>query len=335
MDNYLKSKLLNILENQREKLGEDVYCHILDFFKGYEKICKSQNLEEEKLESLLTLYLELIKKELKEPTQFEIYQPRKTFPVDFYSLAVNLLTPLIDKERSTILGTENIDKIACILNSSENVILFANHQVEADPTILAVLLEKKYPDLIKNMISVAGARVTSDPVTIPFTLGQNVICVYSKKYFDAHLDKKKDMQQHNSSAMVTLKHILDGGGKCIYIAPSGGRDRKDQNGNLYPAYFDPKSIELMRIVGSKSKAKTHFFPLALHTYDVMPPPEKIKKEIGEQRKMCHSPVHIYFGEEISMLSPSIKDKADKDTFMDTQSQNIYQIVTKLYEKMIK
>jgi glycerol-3-phosphate O-acyltransferase len=335
MGKFLKSDLLNILEKERANLGENVYGYILEFFKGYETICSKLSLDVSSVAKNLTLYVDLIKKEVQNPTTFGIYHERETSPIDFYKFAITLFSPLIDQKKSTIHGEENIEKILSIMEKGENVILFANHQIEGDPTILAILLEKKYPDLIKNMISIAGARVTTDPITVPFTLGQNVICVYSKKYFDIHSDKKKQMQQHNSSAMVTLKHILDLGGKCIYIAPSGGRDRKDADGNLYPAAFDPKSIELMRLVGSKSKGKTHYFPLALYTYPVMPPPEKIKKEIGEQRKMCHSAVHINFGEEIAMFSPSKEDKEDKDTFRETQSKNIHAIVTKLYEKITK
>lgn len=329
----MKSKVLEVLENERAGLSNEVYNHIRAFFHSYDKIHADQNLDSSEVISVLTEYLGMIKKELTSPTKFDIFHKREVAPVDYYSFAKRLLSPFIDKKSSKIFGKDNIEEILSILARGENVMLLSNHQAEGDPTLLAALLDDHYPNLIENMIAVAGSRVTTDPITIPLTRGQNLLCVYSKKYFEIYADRKKEMQQHNSSSMLALRHVLNEGGKLVFVAPSGGRDRKDADGNLTPAPFDPESIELMRLVGAKSKKKTHYFPLAVYTYDILPPPEKIKKAIGEQRKMCHSPVHVNFGKEYLMSVPSAEEKKEKQSFRKKQAGTIHKAVKTLYEEI--
>ena len=142
------------------------------------------------------------------------------------------------------------------------------------------------------------------------------------------------MQQHNSASMLTLRHLLNEGGKCVYVAPSGGRDRIDANGLLSPAVFDDQSIELMRIVGSKAKNPTHYFPLAVHTYNLLPPPQKQEISIGEKRQMEYSPVYISFGSEIRMNAPLKQKNIDKKQFRKNQADFIHSQVKDLYQKML-
>ena len=331
MVSYLKSKILALFEKEKVNLTKEVSSHLYFFFEAYDKVCKDKNLDEDKIVDRLKLFIDLITCEIKDPTKFGTFHKREDTPIDLYQFAVDALTPFIDKEESNIMGMENIKTIISLLNKGENVLLLANHQAEADPAILGVLLDDHFPGLIKDMIAVAGARVTTDPLAVPFTRGQNVVCVYSKKYFEIHSDKKQAMLRHNSAAMLALRHQLNKGGKLVYVAPSGGRDRKDENGNLSPAEFNPESIELMRVVGHKAKCKTHYFPLALYTYPILPPPETIKKEIGEKRLFCHSPVHLYFGEEIEMKVPTPEEKKEKLSFRRRQADQIHSIVRGLYK----
>ncbi len=330
MENCLKSEIRRILEYEKENVTEQVYFHLVALFDGFADVTFEKNLPVDGIKKLLHKYLSLIKQELANPYPFGIYHQQETSPIDFYSFSIDFFSPFIDKNECNILGKDHIGEILEILEKGENVILLANHQTEADPTLLGVLLDDEYPGLIRKMTAIAGARVTSDPVVTPMTRGQNIICVYSKRYFDHHPEKMKEMQQHNSSAMIQLRHLLSEGGKLIYIAPSGGRDRKNDEGILFPAHFNPDSIELMRIVGEKAERKTHFFPLAMHTYRVLPPPEKVKKEIGEERKLCHSPIHIAFGKEIHMNPPSPEEKKDKELFRVKQASAIYSEVVALY-----
>ncbi len=55
-------------------------------------------------------------------------------------------------------------------------------QTEADPQVTSLLFEKEgFQDLSERLISVAGHRVTTDPVCMPFRMGRNLLCIYSKK----------------------------------------------------------------------------------------------------------------------------------------------------------
>uniref|UniRef100_A0A2N9G274 Phospholipid/glycerol acyltransferase domain-containing protein n=1 Tax=Fagus sylvatica TaxID=28930 RepID=A0A2N9G274_FAGSY len=65
-----------------------------------------------------------------------------------------------------------------------NIVLMSNHQTEADPAIIALLLEATNPQIAENMTYVAGDRVLIDPLCKPFSIGRNLICVYSKKHMD-------------------------------------------------------------------------------------------------------------------------------------------------------
>lgn len=335
MERFLKSKFISLLEEERTHLPADIYNHLTAFFHAYDTVHQDKPLDVSLITKHLKIYLSLVKKEIENPTQFGNFRKREEEPLDLYNLAIKLLNPFIDKEESNVLGKENIETIISLLQAGENVLLLANHQAEADPAILGVVLDDLFPGLIKNMVAVAGARVTTDPLAVPFTRGQNVICVYSKKYFEMHQEKMKQMQQHNSASMLSLRHLLNEGGKLVYVAPSGGRDRKDKLGNLSPAPFDPESIELMRVVGHKSKNKTHYFPLALYTYPILPPPEAIKKAIGEERNICHCPVHLYFGKEIIMTPPNMEQKKEKSLFRQRQAEAIHGCVEKLYNKITK
>ena len=327
----MKSKILANLQKDKEHFPCNIFGHVFLLVKNYLQIAEKKCIPEEEVETTLSLYVSLIKKEVKSPTKFSNFHLREKTPVDYYQLAKDIFSPFVDKENSTIKGKANLEKIKEYIDANENVILLSNHQAEPDPTILSILLEDCSSELVDNMISIAGARVTTDPVTVPLTKGQNVICVYSKKYFGLHPEQEKQMKQHNSTSMIALRHVLNKGGACIYVAPSGGRDRIDEHGILSPALFDPESIELMRIVGKGNK--THYFPLALYTYPILPAPKRIKKEIGEERIISHSAVHINFGEEYKMLAPPSKVKEVKIPFRKKQATTIHNIVKKLYDEV--
>ena len=70
------------------------------------------------------------------------------------------------------------------------MIFLANHQIEADPQAISLLLDDLYPNFAENMIFVAGERVITDPFAIPFSMGRNLLCIYSKRYIDHPPEKK-------------------------------------------------------------------------------------------------------------------------------------------------
>ena len=73
------------------------------------------------------------------------------------------------------------------------------------------------------------------------------------------------------------------GGKLLWIAPSGGRDRPNEEGTWLPAPFDAASVDLMRYLIASSKRPGHLFPLAMHSGEMMPPPLTVESAIGERR----------------------------------------------------
>lgn len=59
----------------------------------------------------------------------------------------------------------------------------------------------------------------------PFSMGRNLLCVYSKKHMEDDPEKKQAKMNSNRKTMVTMQRMLNEGGKIIWVAPSGGRDR--------------------------------------------------------------------------------------------------------------
>ena len=51
-------------------------------------------------------------------------------------------------------------------------------------------------------------------------------------------------------------------------------------------------------MGNKSKVKTHYYTLAMVTYDMCPPPDYVKAGVGEERNIRFVPVGIAVGEEL-------------------------------------
>jgi glycerol-3-phosphate O-acyltransferase len=108
--------------------------------------------------------------------------------------------------------------------------------------------------------------------------------------------------------MEQMSELLKKGGKIIYVAPSGGRDRKNADGVIDVAPFDPQSLEMFILMAKKAKTTTHFHTLALSTYDLLPPPTGIQKELGEAR-VCHkTKIGFYFGKKIDLDAYQDPDK---------------------------
>ena len=59
----------------------------------------------------------------------------------------------------------------------------------------------------------------------------------------------------------------------MWVAPSGGRDRPNGDGEWLPAPFDPSAVELMRTLLGKAKRPGHLYPFAMSSWEIMPPPQ--------------------------------------------------------------
>merc|ERR1712151_180695 len=92
---------------------------------------------------------------------------------------------------------------------------------------------------------------------------------------------------------------LKRGGTILWVAPSGGRDRRDlESGKTPIAPFDSKTIDMFRLMGNKSKKPTHYYPFSMVSYEVCPPPDFVDPGVGELRNFRFTPVGIKVGDEV-------------------------------------
>lgn len=220
--------------------------------------------------------------------------------IDFYKFGCDFFRPAIDYERSVVLGQDALAKATEQVKKGENVVFFANHQSEADPQVMSILLEKAgFGKEAEELIYVAGHKVTTDVLAIPFSMGRNLICIHSKKHIDADPDTKRIKQKQNLLAMGGMLKMKKKGGACIWVAPSGGRDRRDlETGKVPIAAFDQKTVDMFRLMGNKSKVPTHYYSVSMVTYDLCPPPDFVEAGTGEQRNVRYVPCAIKISEEL-------------------------------------
>jgi len=303
-------------------------------YDHYRQVVYQSDREWQRFETLFCHYLDFVNKQFVDPFEFEPYHQKIKEPFDFEEFSLAFIRPLIIFEQSVIHGRENIREIERIMSRNENVILLANHQTEPDPQILNLLLEKDHPRLAKEMIFIAGDRVVTDPMAVPSSMGTHLICIYSKKHLENPPELKEEKLKHNQRTMRILSQLLSEGGKCIYVAPSGGRDRPGPSGRVEVAEFNPQSIEMLRLMAEHAERPTRFFPLALNTYNILPPPDDVSVELGEERCSQRSPVEIAFGPEIDMDSfPGIQTE-DRREKRQQRADAIWNLVNQLYQACI-
>lgn len=240
---------------------------------------------------------------------------------DFYAAGCDFFRPSMDLERSTLLGESNLKQALGQIEAGENVVFLANHQSEADPQVVSCLFETVSPeagDFASRVTYVAGHKVTTDPLAVPFSMGRNLLCIHSKKHIDADPDTKPAKSKQNMAAMNSMLTGLKAGGMAIWVAPSGGRDRRDVGSGKIPiAPFDQKTVDMFRLMGRKSKVPTHFYPMSMVSYDLCPPPDFVEAGVGEQRNVRFTPIGITIGEEVPNIGGAEKrhlftEKAEED-----------------------
>lgn len=334
MENELKSKLHQKLETMLREgvLSLKVKQNLEKFFLSYEHTLASHGMSVWDQPDLFFDFLDRVAEQEKSPYQFQPYHEHIRSPFDYYQFGIDFMLPLVDQKRSTISGLEQVQEIVSLLEHKENVILLANHQTEADPQAISLLLDPTFPSFAEEMIFVAGERVTTDPLAIPFSMGRNLLCIYSKRYIDFPPELKHQKQMHNKRTMELMSNLLSEGGKSIYVAPSGGRDRPNSQGIVEVAPFDAQSIEMFYLMTKKATRPTHFFPLALATFDLIPPPETIQIELGEHRKAKRGAIHLAFGPKIDMDHYPGCEDPDKHLRRKARADYIWNLVKDLYQK---
>ena len=192
-------------EDTRNGQIPEKFSQLLDqFYHNYLSALISFSSSVTILEPIFSTLLELIKNQIREPYAFQPYHQMIRSPFDYYSFGLDFLRPLVDFSLSSIHGTECLEEIDLHVKNGNNIILLSNHQIEADPQAISLLLETSYPKLAEEMIFVAGERVTTDPLAAPFSLGRNLLCIYSKRYIDRPPELKLQKQIHNKRTMERM-----------------------------------------------------------------------------------------------------------------------------------
>jgi glycerol-3-phosphate O-acyltransferase len=303
------------------------------FFECYRKALADASISLETALPTLLLFLDLMAEQSIHPYTFAPYHQKVRSPIDYYRFSLEFIRPLVDFSRSTVTGIEIASEIEERLAAQENAIFFANHQTETDPQAIALLLEQTHPRLAETLIFVAGERVITDPVAIPFSMGCDLLCIYSKRYIDNPPELKAEKQLHNQSTMQRMSRLLEEGGKAIYVAPSGGRDRKNAQGVVEVAPFDPQSVEMFYLMAKRAKTPTHFYPLTLATYSLLPPPDTIQIALGETRIAHYCPIHLAFSPAFDMERYPGSDAAEKTARRKNRADALWRIVVEQYQRL--
>lgn len=303
---------------------------IIAFYENYKNAIVLSKQAHIDYADIFHTFVKRIESHCNSSPHFENYHQKIRTPFDYYRFGLDFMRPLVDRQNSSVNGLENVEKMIDQISRGENVVLLANHQTESDPQLISILLESSFARFAEKMIFVAGERVITDPLAIPFSLGCDLLCIYSKRYIDHFADKKRERLLHNQKTMQVMKDLLQSGGQLIYVAPSGGRDRLNSKGVVEVAHFDPASIEMFYLMSKKAKTPTHFYPLTLVTYEVLPPPERLQKELGEKRAAKFSPIHIHFGPEIDMQHFPGCDIKNKLKNRENRARYICDLVKKQY-----
>lgn len=323
----------SIFNRKASLLPEKIGKILIGFHDNYVAALKEQGLNPDDYASLFDAFLSLVQSQLAAPFVFQPYHQKILHPFDHYAFGVNFLKPLVDEARSTVKGEGYIREVIDHLNQGNNVVFLANHQTEGDPQALSVLLDQRYPNLAADMIFVAGERVITDPLAVPFSMGRNLLCIYSKRYIDNPPEHKTTKQLHNKRTMELMSELLSQGGKCIYVAPSGGRDRANAAGVVEVAPFDPQSIEMFYLMAQRADRPTYFYPMALATYALLPPPETVQAELGETRSTKRSPIHLAIGPQIDMEHFPGSDNPDRRARRQLRADYIWQQVYNDYKSL--
>jgi glycerol-3-phosphate O-acyltransferase len=283
------------------------------FFNNYKNAMNSSGRPDavETAIRVMSMVFDRIMVQFEDPFTFKSHHLAIREPYDYYQFGQKYVGPLLNYSESYLGNLHTFDKIEEQVKAGNNVVLLSNHQTEADPAVMALLLEHSHPFLAENMTYVAGDRVVHDPFCKPFSMGRNLLCVYSKKHINDVPELAAEKTRANRKTLQEMARLFRAGGQLIWIAPSGGRDRPDPaTGKWGPAAFDDSSCELMRRLCDDSPIPGHLYPLALLCYDIMPPPPTLDKALGEQRLTNYHGVGMSVGPEVdfSTICQGIDDR---------------------------
>jgi glycerol-3-phosphate O-acyltransferase len=97
------------------------------------------------------------------------------------------------------------------------------------------------------------------------------------------------------------------------------------------APFDPQSVEMYFLMARRAGRPSHFYPMALGTYDFLPPPASIQVELGEARRIKRTGIHLAVGAEVDMARVS-GHPADRHRGRAARASSIWQMVCGEYAR---
>jgi glycerol-3-phosphate O-acyltransferase len=314
-----------------------------DFFANHKKAILSANLPTHDMKLVAEVQASIadtVINQLVNPYKFPSFHKSMTEPYDYFAFGQKYVGSLIDFTKSYLGHRERFDAMENQLNAGDNVIILANHQSEADPGIWAHMLIHTHPALAKKICYVAGDRVVTDALCTPFSMGRNLYCVHSKRHMEDDPDTKAEKSAMNRQTLRNMGMAFAKGGTLLWIAPAGGRDRPGDDGVYVPAQFDSSAVELMRALSGKAEkkmgTKSHFYPLAMYSAPLMPPPKTIEKGLGERRIVNFTGVGISAGKELDVdaVIASVPDaNENKEAVATAVTEAFYSQVCKLYSEL--
>jgi glycerol-3-phosphate O-acyltransferase len=304
-------RVLERLENavSSEEMPRRVHEILVRFYTTHRQVALDYGTTPEDEEELWLEFVGHVIANIASPYAFPLYSRRVREPADLHRFGEAFWGSVVDWDLSSLRGIESLNLINDHCARGENVILVGNHQTEPDPFLLSGLMAASHPEIAEQIIFLAGHRVLTDPVAIPFSMGCNLLCVYSKRHFDDSPERHAKKRLHNARTMTRMRELLRDGGLCIFVAPSGGRDRKSANGGVAVAPFDAGAVEMVALLAKRTETLTHVFPLALSTHGVFPPPDTVERRLGERRIVGGGPVHASFGQSLDVPEIAARDEA--------------------------
>ncbi|PWA95940.1 glycerol-3-phosphate acyltransferase protein [Artemisia annua] len=280
--------------------------------------------------SNMSLALDRILSDVKDPFEFSPYHEAIREPFNYSLFVQNYIRPLINFRESYVGNIYLFYEMEEQLKQGENVILISNHQTEADPAIIALLLETTSPYISENAINVAGDRVLTDPLCKPFSMGRWSYTYSSAKHMNDVSELAEMKRMANTRTLKEMALLLRSGSKLIWIAASGGRDRPDPITNQwFPAPFDASSVDNMRRLVEHAGVPGHIYPLALLCYDIMPPPPQVEKEIGERRVISYHGAGLSVAPKIDYNEVTASSEGPKEA-KEAYSQALYDSICQQY-----
>lgn len=319
-----EEELMQVIEKEVEsgRLPKRAGAGMVELYRNYRDAVVSSGVENamDIVVKVMSTVLDRILLQFEEPFTFGSHHKRMVEPYDYYTFGQNYVRPLLDFRNSYLGNLKIFDQIEKNLKEGHNVIFLSNHQTEADPAVMALLLEHSHPYLAENLTYVAGDRVVLDPFCKPFSMGRNLLCVYSKKHIHDVPDLAEMKIKANAKTLRQMTILLRQGGQLLWVAPSGGRDRPDPETNEWvPAHFDSSAVENMKRLSDIVRVPAHLHALSLLCFEIMPPPVQVQKELGERRAVGFSGVGLAVSEQLDYdsIAKLVDDsKNAKDAFSD-------------------